>query len=136
MIDYGDMAEALYSARRFCGTLLAYSGHTTSEELLARVGRQDLTAHVNFSQLADVARENGLNVLGFTTQDRFLLANGLTEVFEDQRGDDLHKPQKARARQQAMQLIHPGGMGRSFKVMLLAKDCRPTGLSGLIDPFA
>jgi len=136
VFDYGDMAEALYSAQRFRGTLLAYRGHTTSEELLDRVGRQDLTAHVNFSQLADAARDNGLDVLGFTTQDRFLLSNGLADVFEDQRADDLHNPSKALARQQAMQLIHPDGMGRTFKVMLLAKGCSPTGLSGLIDPFA
>ena len=50
-----------------------------------------------------------------------------------ERGDD---PQKVKERLQAMQLIHPMGMGRIFKVLMLSKGCQPPpALSGMQDPF-
>jgi len=137
IVDYGDRADALYGPRRPRGTLLAYHGHRTSEEYLERIGTQDLTAHVNFSALEDRARELGLDLLGLTTQDRFLIGNGLLELFEDQPVDALHDPRRAKRRLQAMQLIHPHAMGRAFKVLLLSKGLSPPpALSGLRDPFS
>jgi len=135
LVDYGDRAERLYAERNAVGTLLAYHGHATNQDYLLRVGEQDLTAHVNFSALEDRARELGLTVLGFTTQDRFLIGNGLLESFE-QTGSaaDLAVP-RVKERLQAMALIHPGSMGRRFKVLLLAKGCEPR-LTSLNDPFA
>jgi SAM-dependent MidA family methyltransferase len=137
VVDYGHAAADLYNARRARGTLLAYHGHATNERFLARVGRQDLTAHVNFSALEDRARERGLRVLGMTTQDRFLIANGILAEFDQPDPADAYDPRQVKRRLQAMQLIHPEGMGRSFKVLLLSKGCDPPpDLSGLRDPFA
>ena len=137
VVDYGDRSGALYGEDRRRGTLLAYHRHGTNEEYLARVGEQDLTSHVNFTALQDLARERGLEVLGYTTQDRFLIGNGILEAFTDQQADHLQDPRRVRSRLQAMQLIHPQGMGRAFKVLVLAKNCRPRAdLSGLHDPFA
>jgi SAM-dependent MidA family methyltransferase len=117
--------------------LLAYHRQATNEHYLERVGEQDLTAHVNFSALEDRARERGLQVLGLTTQDRFLIGNGILEAFANQDPADLQNPARARARLQAMQLIHPSGMGRMFKVLMLAKNCDPPpDLAGMHDPFA
>ena len=135
VVDYGDRAERLYGPGRPAGTLLAYRRHATNQDYLDRVGEQDLTAHVNFSMLEDRARELGLEPLGLTTQDRFLIANGILETFRQDDPARRHDPRQVKARLQAMQLIHPEGMGRRFKVLALAKDCRPD-LAGLRDPFA
>jgi len=137
IVDYGYSASELYGRERRRGTLLAYHRNATSEQYLERVGEQDLTAHVNFTALEDRARELGLTVLGRTTQDRFLIANGLTEVFEPSADESRNDPARIKQRLQAMQLIHPSGMGRIFKVLLLAKGCDPAPeLAGLRDPFA
>jgi len=136
IVDYGDRAERLYDRGRARGTLLAYHRHATNEAYLERVGEQDLTAHVNFSLLEDHARERGARVLGLTTQDRFLIGNGIMEAFEERDDASWHDPRRVKQRLQAMQLIHPETMGRAFKFLLLAKACNPAALSGLQDPFA
>ena len=137
IVDYGFPAAELYDASRRRGTLLAYHGHATNEEYLDRVGEQDLTAHVNFTALEDCARELGLDVLGTTTQDRFLVANGILDYFDQQTREQAYDPARVKQRMQAMQLIHPMGMGRKFKVLVLAKGLRPLpSLAGLRDPFA
>ncbi|MEO8230009.1 MAG: SAM-dependent methyltransferase, partial [Chloroflexota bacterium] len=56
VIDYGHPASELYGAARAAGTLLAYSGHRVHEGWALAVGRQDLTAHVDFSALERAAR--------------------------------------------------------------------------------
>ncbi|MBZ5640472.1 MAG: SAM-dependent methyltransferase, partial [Acidobacteriia bacterium] len=83
VVDYGDPAPVLYGPGRPRGTLLAYHRHATNEDFLLRVGEQDLTAHVNLTQLEDRGRERGAETLGITTQDRFLIANGILRHFEE-----------------------------------------------------
>lgn len=135
LVDYGHPAPALYGPDRPRGTLLAYHRHATNEDFLLRVGEQDLTAHVNFTQIEDRARERGLVPLGLTTQDRFLIANGILRHFEEGAGE-WNDPARVRARLRAMQLIHPDGMGRIFKVLVLSKGIDPPpALAGLRDPF-
>jgi SAM-dependent MidA family methyltransferase len=137
IVDYGDRASALYGASRPRGTLLAYRRHATSTSLLERPGEQDLTAHVNFSALEEEARNCGLEPLGLTTQDRFLIANGLLEAFEQADEAARHAPRQVARRLAALRLLHPQAMGRRFKVLVLAKGCaRGTPLDGLRDPFA
>jgi SAM-dependent MidA family methyltransferase len=136
IFDYGYRAPELYDPSRRRGTMLAYSGHSTSESFLERVGEQDLTAHVNFSAIEERAAERGLESLGLTTQDRFLIGNGIIDYFEQQGPESVHDPEKVKQRLQAMQLIHPMGMGRIFKVLMLSKGCDPPPvLSGMKDPF-
>jgi SAM-dependent MidA family methyltransferase len=137
VVDYGHRAAELYGAERRRGTLLAYRAHATSEEFLARVGEQDLTAHVNFTALEDRAGELRLDRLGLTTQDRFLVANGILDQFEQKGREQAYDPRQIKQRMQAMQLIHPMGMGRAFKVLMLSKGfAPPPALCGMRDPFA
>ena len=136
VFDYGAPARDLYGPARGRGTLLAYTRHRTSEDLLARVGRQDLTAHVNLTHLEDAARACGLEVLGTTTQDRFLIGTGLLEVFDEADERRRGSPAMVARRAEAMQLLHPAMMGRRFRVVALARGLRPEGpLRGLVDPF-
>jgi SAM-dependent MidA family methyltransferase len=137
LVDYGHPARELYGGRLRRGTLLAYHGHTSGEDYLRRVGEQDLTAHVNFTALEDAARDLGWTVLSLTTQDRFLIANGILERFEAAGEAEWSDPARVKERLRAMQLIHPQGMGRTFRVLVLCKGLDPAPeLEGLRDPFA
>ncbi len=136
IVDYGHEAAELYDASRAAGTLLAYHQHRTNEDSLERVGRQDLTAHVNFTALDDAAREIGFAKLGRTTQDRFLIALDILAPFEERDPQRWRDPARVRERLQILQLIHPTGMGRIFHVTLLSRGIEPVPrLSGLSDPF-
>ena len=55
-IDYGDLANRLFTVDRPSGTLLAYRGHTAAEDFFSAPGETDLTAHVNFSALIDAGK--------------------------------------------------------------------------------
>jgi SAM-dependent MidA family methyltransferase len=137
IVDYGYPARELYGPSRRRGTLLAYHRHATNEDYLERLGHQDLTAHVNFTLLEDRAREIGLDLLGLTTQDRFLIANDALAAFDETDETRWRDPANVRERLRVLQLIHPEGMGRIFKVLVLSKGLRPTPqLNGLNDPFA
>ncbi|NIM63624.1 MAG: SAM-dependent methyltransferase [Acidobacteria bacterium] len=137
VLDYGDTAERLYAVERKRGTLMAYRAHRTTTAYLERVGEQDLTAHVNFTALTDAAEKRGWRLLGRTTQDRFLIANGILDEFEKMDDGAYRDPQRIRARQSIKQLIHPTGMGRMFQVWIYGKGLDGTPeLAGLADPFA
>lgn len=135
IVDYGHDADALNDRSHARGTLLAYSRHRTREELLEEVGEQDLTAHVNLSLLREAAEALGLAHAGTTTQDRFLIANGILEAFEDADPRDHGRLDRVRERRRAMGLIHPDGMGRTFKVVFLTKGIPEGPWNGLADPF-
>jgi SAM-dependent MidA family methyltransferase len=117
-IDYGGLAEHLYTTDRPRGTLLAYRGHQPSENFFAAPGEQDLTAHVNFSALIDAGKEVGLETTRFTTQERFLLALGEANEFADLYDEGQSETEKLAARLQLKRLIYPDGMGSLFKVLV------------------
>lgn len=73
-IDYSLSEEAYYSPSRRDGTLQAYHRHRPVGDVLARPGCQDLTAHVNFTRLAEAAEAAGLAVIRLQEQQRFLTA--------------------------------------------------------------
>jgi SAM-dependent MidA family methyltransferase len=132
VVDYGHEAERLAARAHRRGTLLAYSGHEVNEDYLLRVGEQDLTAHVNLTVLRREAERIGLAMLAVTTQDRFLVAGGILEGMDD--GDRSLDALKRRL--QAKQLIHPAGMGTTFKVAVFSKGIvPPPELRSLRDPF-
>ena len=136
-IDYGDLARFLYTSRRPQGTLLAYHGHTASEDFYAAPGEQDLTAHVNFSALIDAGKQAGLTFAGFTTQERFLMALGEANEFADLYDPGQTEGEKVQARMQLKRLIYPGGsegergMGSIFKVLLQSRGANEALLTGL-----
>jgi len=130
-IDYGDLAERLYVPERSAGTLMAYHRHVACEDLLAAPGEQDLTAHVNFSALIDAGREKGLEETGFTTQERFLLALGEGNEFQDLYEPDATEAKRLQARLQLKRLLYPEGMGGLFKVLVQHRGVVAPHLAGL-----
>lgn len=72
-MDYGLLHDELYSCERSKGTLRCYHQHKASDNPLAHIGEQDITAHVNFSDLMEAGDKAGLQTLAFTDQHHFLI---------------------------------------------------------------
>ncbi len=121
-IDYGFPAEELFAAWRRTGTLLCYQQHQTNEDPYRQPGRQDITAHVDFTTLQEVGRKRGLVPLYFGHQYQFLMGLGFLEMLIELQSRETD-PQKAQAlRMNLKTLILPdGGMGDSFKVLVQGK---------------
>jgi len=134
-IDYGDKAKVLYTAWRKRGTLLCYYKHQANERPLLHPGKQDITAHVNFSALIDEGRRLGMRLHRFTTQRLWLQGLGIQEELEQRYLNEFAEAEFARAtdkgqiallkwrdiRQRASVLTDPGGMG-DFKVLILRRS--------------
>ncbi|HET7841303.1 MAG TPA: SAM-dependent methyltransferase [Terriglobia bacterium] len=136
-IDYGDLAERLYTPSRPRGTLLSYRRHRASEDFFSAPGEQDLTAHVNFSALIDVGRETDLEFTGLTTQEKFLMALGEENQFGDLYDPGQSEVEQLDARLKLKRLLFPGdpdgpaGMGAIFKVLIQHRGLNDPRLTGM-----
>ena len=121
-IDYGYLTEELYAPQRRNGTLLCYHRHSTSENPYLLVGEKDITTHINFSQLMEAGKEQGLSSAWFGEQYRFLLGVGLVEELIRLEAQATTEPQRLKLRLALKKLMLPeGGMGDTFKVLIQAK---------------
>jgi SAM-dependent MidA family methyltransferase len=130
-IDYGHEAHALYDEQHNRGTLLAYSGHNATEDVLDAPGEQDLTSHVNFTALQVCGRRAGLERTGLVTQSQFLVALGKPNEFADLYEPGQSEVEKLRARLLLKNLIHPEGLGEKFQVLIQHKGIENPRLIGL-----
>ena len=112
LIDYGFPESEYYHPQRHMGTVMCHLGHRADPDPLVLVGMKDITAHVNFTGVAVAAQDAGLEVLGYTSQARFLMNCGLIQHME---ASDLP------TRVQAQKLIMEHEMGEFFKVIGLCK---------------
>ena len=120
IIDYGHPRTSYYHPQRNTGSLMCYYQHQGHDNPLILQGLQDITAHIDFTALAQVALNNGLDVEGFQSQADFLLAGGITELAmtESPQLDELGTIQQAG---EIKQLTLPSEMGETFKVLTLTK---------------
>jgi SAM-dependent MidA family methyltransferase len=102
------------------GTLMCHYQHQAHADPLVMPGLQDITAHVDFSTLGDAAQEAGLSVDEFTTQARYLLAMGLTDLMTASLPTDVAR--QYNLAQQIKRLTMPQEMGELFKVMILSRS--------------
>jgi SAM-dependent MidA family methyltransferase len=130
-VDYGDLAKYLYIDERPQGTLLAYHRHWPSADLFSAPGQADLSAHVNFSALIDAGNDAGVELTGFTSQQRFLLALGEANQFADLYEPGASELENLKARLKLKRLIHPEGMGNIFKVLVQHRGLTAPKLTGL-----
>lgn len=120
-IDYGHSAAELYSsARRPRGTLTTFYRHVQTDAPLRRIGRQDITAQVDFTSVANAGRRVGLEVLGYTSQRGFLGNLGLGEWQQLLASLGLSPRQLQANRAGMLDLARPGGLG-DFKVLAQGK---------------
>lgn len=128
--DYGYEAAELYAPWRTDGTLLCFYSHNPSHDPYARIGRQDITSHVDFTTVRRAGEEAGLATLGLVTQAEFLTNLGAAEALSAPTGHDLEE--YFARRREVMELIDPAGLGR-IKVLIQSRaagDARLAGVHG------
>lgn len=118
-IDYGFGAREYYHFQRSSGTLMCHYRHHAHDDPFFLVGLQDITAHVDFTAIAESAIDHGANLLGYTSQAHFLINGGITDLISDVSPDNLRDYLPLSA--QIQKLTSPAEMGELFKVMAVGK---------------
>jgi len=119
-LDYGFPETEYFHPQRHMGTLMCHRAHRSDSDPLAELGQKDITAHVNFTGIALAVQEAGMDVLGYTSQGRFLFNCGLLDLAKD-----------AGPRENAMmqKLVNEHEMGELFKVLAFAPPAGSAGWS-------
>lgn len=121
LIDYGFPRHEYYHAQRSQGTLMCHYRHRTHPDAFVYPGLQDITAHVDFTAMADAALEADLSVIGYTNQVSFLMGAGLLELaaFDEEKNTVEEQIEIA---SQIKKLTLPHEMGELFKVIGFSKN--------------
>lgn len=122
ILDYGHTANDYFHASRASGGIRCHFQHHVHDEPLSLPGLQDLTAHVNFTDLAETAHQAGLDVVGLQHQSDFLLAGEILNLAQQQSIDDFQQLQQSAA---LKHLLLPEQMGAVFKALTLSKNLPP-----------
>jgi SAM-dependent MidA family methyltransferase len=115
LIDYGFRRAEFYHPGRATGTLMCHYRHYAHTDPFYLPGLQDITAHVDFSSVAEAAFAEGLELIGYTSQAQFLLQAGITELMA--RHDPANAGSYLPITNQAQRLLSPAEMGEFFKVI-------------------
>ena len=126
-IDYGYGALEQYASKRSEGTIQTYYRHTQGGSLYQRIGRQDITSHVDFSSIASEGWSLGLISLGLLTQSHFLRGLGFQRMLERLREHKLSQRERNANRMATLELAKPDGLG-NLKVLIQE---RATGIKDL-----
>lgn len=129
LVDYGYPRREYYLPERKHGTLACYYRHRAHDDPFFWPGLQDITAHVDFTAVAEAAVSQGMDILGYASQSAFLLDNDLLALAEEMAASldsDMQRIEVARA---VKTLTLPGEMGERFQVMALGKHYEQ-GLQG------
>ncbi len=135
-IDYGYSAQRYYSPTRRFGTLQCYYQHRHHNDPYLNIGRQDITAHVDFTALEKQGNLFGLEVIGFTQQALFLMALGLGDrIAALSQTGKTSLSEILRQREALHALINPMGLG-NFGVLIQSQgltklDKKPVTLKGI-----
>jgi SAM-dependent MidA family methyltransferase len=119
LIDYGYSGQEYYHPQRNKGTLRCHYRHHAHDDPLILPGLQDITAHVNFTAIAEAGLQVGLELMGFVNQAEFLINSGLMEELQKQ--TTLDAKAQLKIANQVKMLTLPDKMGEVFKVMALSK---------------
>jgi SAM-dependent MidA family methyltransferase len=119
LIDYGFGRREFYHRQRCQGTLMCHYRHRAHDDPFYLPGLQDITAHVDFTAIAQAGIDAGLNLLGYTTQAHFLINSGITRLLEQSgpEGENFRFTLAAGAQT----LLSPAEMGELFKVIALGR---------------
>jgi SAM-dependent MidA family methyltransferase len=118
-IDYGFGRREYYHPQRSTGTLMCHYRHHAHDDPFFLPGLEDITAHVEFTAIAEACVDHGLALQGYTTQARFLLNCGITALLQAVPAEDtaIYLPLAAGVQK----LLAPSEMGELFKVMALGR---------------
>ena len=127
-IDYGYPAGRYYNPRRSQGTLQCYYQHRFHDNPYINIGRQDITAHVDFTALERWGERCSLEKVGFIQQGLFLMALGLGDRIAALSDQQQPLSQLLQRRDSLHQLIDPTGLG-GFGVLVQSKGLDNTEIS-------
>lgn len=119
LVDYGYHREEFYQPARVMGTLRCHYQHRAHQNPFFYPGLQDITAHIDFTAVAESGFDAGFKIAGYTTQANFLMGSGLMEMSVDANADIGEQIKTA---QQIKTLTMPDEMGENFKVIALSKQ--------------
>ena len=117
--DYGYSRDLYYSQERVKGTLQCYFQHHVHDNPLIYMGLQDITAHVDFTRVAEVSEQLGFMLDGFATQGNFLLQAGILEAYQEVQLD-LNKKERLVLNQEVKLLTLSAELSENFKVITLS----------------
>lgn len=129
LIDYGFPRREFYHPDRAGGTLMCHYRHRAHGDPLLLVGLQDITAHVDFTAIAEAGVQSGLELLGYTSQAAFLIGSGLESIASNSDADDTRA--HLALTEQIKKLTLPHEMGELYKVIALGRgmDARLPGFA-------
>lgn len=113
-LDYGLSAHEILAPERSTGTLRSYARHTVSADVLTHPGEQDITAHVNFTQLQRAGEQRGLRTDELVSQGEFLTRIA-SRIWTDSSPPDVSAIRQFRT------LTHPEHLGRAFRVLIQSR---------------
>lgn len=120
-VDYGYSREEFFAPERTTGTLQSFAQQRSVSSPLLQPGQADITAHVDWTTLAEQAEQHGLSLAGFTDQHHFMTALATSLPNELGPGD----------RRAIQTLLHPELLGRTFQFLALSKNLsRAASLTG------
>jgi len=122
LVDYGFPQHEYYHPQRHRGTLMCHIQHLAHDDAFMAPGLQDITTHVDFTAMADAALAGGLDVLGYTSQARFLLNAGLLDHFGQQARDAASPRDRANLQTAIQKLTSEAEMGELFKVLAVGRN--------------
>lgn len=119
-VDYGFPRREYYHPQRASGTLMCHYRQHAHDDPFLYPGLQDITAHVDFTAVAEAGTAHGLQLTGYTTQAQFLINCGITELLSAVSPADMaaYLPLAS----QAQKLLSPSEMGELFKVIAFGKN--------------
>ncbi|CCD36829.2 COG1565: Uncharacterized conserved protein [Candidatus Paraburkholderia kirkii UZHbot1] len=127
-IDYGFPHREFYHAQRATGTMMCHYRHRAHTDPFLYPGLQDITAHVEFTGIAEAGVGTGADLLGFTSQARFLMNAGITDVLNELDPSDVKR--FLPAANAVQKLLSEAEMGELFKVIAFSR-----GIAGTLDAF-
>ena len=126
LIDYGYPRHEYYHEQRNNGTLTCFYRHRSHSNPFIYPGLQDLTAHIDFTAIADSGIKAGLSLLGYTTQSNFLFGAGIAQLSETIATRFIERNQIAEQMDltnRIKKLTMPYEMGEIIKVIGFSKNC-------------
>ena len=119
LIDYGFPRREFYHQQRGRGSLLCHSAPDPHPDSFFLPGLEDVTAHVVYTAIIAAADSSGLDLLGYTSQGRFLLNCGILDLLaREQPGTSEY----IRASGAINKMLMPHEMGELFKVIAIGRS--------------
>lgn len=122
-IDYGYLAHELYNPERMRGTYKCMHKHSINENPYINIGEQDITAHVDFSNLIKAGESLGLKTVKYDTQGQFLIDWGILDMMTRELDRETDSGSLGAGKNIGIKnLFLPSSMGHSFKILLQKKN--------------